>query len=128
MQAEQAFGFPVQAKLDVLVSNPDTVNGCQDSRTSSGFSFSDMTANRVGTRLGILSNASESAAENLQRFFAAVEREDSFMPPVGRPDGISEEEFIRRYGSRNSEAYDLRISDIEQEIDELPVFQANSLP
>jgi len=100
----------------------------QDSRTSSGFSFSDMTANRVGTRLGILSNASESAAENLQRFFAAVEREDSFMPPVGRPDGISEEEFIRRYGSRNSEAYDLRISDIEQEIDELPVFQANSLP
>jgi hypothetical protein len=100
----------------------------QDSRTSSGFSFSDMSANRVGTRLGILSNTSESAAENLQRFFAKVQREDAFMPLVGGPDGISEVEFIRRYGSRNSEAYELRIREIEQKIDALPVFQANRLP
>lgn len=96
----------------------------QDSRTDSGFSFSDMTANRVGTRLGMLSSANSGTATSLQQFFAQDLDEQAYMPLVGRPDGISEAEFIERYGSRSSANYLQRLSEIEAEIDELSVFQS----
>lgn len=96
----------------------------QDSRTDSGFSFSDMTANRVGTRLGMLSADSVQAAVYLQQFFAQVQDEQAYMPLVGRPDGISEAEFIQRYGSRNSDSYLQKLDEIEAEIEKLSVFQS----
>ena len=97
----------------------------QDSRTSSGFSFSDITANLIGTRLGRLSMQDADTAEQLQQFFAQVSDERDYIPLLGRPDGISEAEFLSAYGNRNSEAYRLRINEIEASIEQLTVFKAN---
>ncbi len=94
-----------------------------DSRSSSGFSFSDMTANMVGTRIGILSSDSREQAQDLQRFFAAVETDSAYMPVVGPPDGISEAEFARLYDNRTSPAYLQQLQEIEAEIEELSVFR-----
>ena len=97
----------------------------QDSRTSSGFSFSDITANLIGTRLGRLSMQDADTAEQLQQFFAQVSDERDYIPLLGRPDGISEAEFLSAYGNRNSEAYRLRINEIEASIEQLTVLKAN---
>lgn len=95
----------------------------QDSRRNSGFSFSDITANQIGTRLGELSNSNQNNALQLQRFFSQVESEIEYMPLVGPPDGISEAEFISQYGNRNSEAYLNRMESIESTITQLAIFQ-----
>lgn len=94
-----------------------------DSRSNSGFSFSDITANQIGTRIGELATSNQNSAIQLQRFFAEVERESEYMLPVGRPDGISEAEFTAQYGSRSSDAYLNRLETIETAIEQLPIFQ-----
>lgn len=95
----------------------------QDSRRNSGFSFSDITANQIGTRIGELSNRNQNTALQLQRFFSQMESEVEYMPLVGPPDGISEAEFISQYGNRNSEAYLNRMESIESTIAQLAIFQ-----
>lgn len=95
----------------------------QDSRRNSGFSFSDITANQIGTRIGELSNRGQNSALQLQRFFSQMQREIEYMPLVGPPDGISEAEFIAQYGNRNSEAYLNRMDSIESTITQLAIFQ-----
>ncbi|MBN4053498.1 hypothetical protein JYT97_01275 [Haliea sp. AH-315-K21] len=95
----------------------------QDSRSYSGFSFSDITANQIGSRMGELASTNPNAALQLQRFFSEMELEIDYMPLVGRPDGISEAEFIAQYGNRNSEAYLNRMESIKNTIELLPIFQ-----
>jgi hypothetical protein len=95
-----------------------------DSRSYSGFSFSDITANQIGTRIGELATRDQNTALLLQRFFAELELESDYMPLVGRPDGISEAEFISQYGSRSSDAYLNRLEIISTTIEQLPIFQS----
>ncbi len=95
----------------------------QDSRTNSGFSFSDITADLIGTRIGEMAVQNQNNALQLQRFFSSLESERDYIPRLGQPDGISEAEFIAQYGDRNSEAYRNRIQLIEMSIAELAVFQ-----
>tara|TARA_R110000772_G_scaffold15324_12_gene44660 strand:+ start:317 stop:1630 length:1314 start_codon:yes stop_codon:yes gene_type:complete len=95
----------------------------QDSRSSSGFSFSDITANLIGTRLGRLSMSDNQTAEQLQLYLSQVPDESAYIPLLGQPDGISEAEFIAIYGNRNSEAYLMRMQSIEQSIAELDIFK-----
>jgi hypothetical protein len=95
----------------------------QDSRRNSGFSFSDITANQIGTRIGELAGRNQNTAIQLQRFFSQLEFEIDYMPLVGRPDGISEAEFIDLYGNRNSDVYLNRMAIIETTINQLPIFQ-----
>jgi hypothetical protein len=106
-----------------LANMLSTYKEVQDSRRYSGFSFSDITANQIGTRLGELTNNNPTAALELQRFFANVQAETDYMPLVGRHDGISEAEFIAQYESRSSEAYLERMASIENTIDQLAIFQ-----
>lgn len=101
-----------------------TYKEVHDSRRNSGFSFSDITANQIGTRIGELATSDLNKALQVQRFFAELELESEYMPPVGRPDGISEAEFTAQYGNRSSEAYLNRLAMIEATIDQLPIFQS----
>ncbi|MDC1435711.1 hypothetical protein N8303_00445 [Gammaproteobacteria bacterium] len=95
-----------------------------DSRSNSGFSFSDITANQIGTRIGELATEDQNTALQLQRFFAEVALESEYIPLVGRADGISEAEFIAQYGSRSSDTYLNRLEMIEDSIEQLPIFQS----
>lgn len=95
-----------------------------DARHSTGFSFSDLTANQVGSALGKISTRSPADARELQRFLAVSHDESDYMPPVARYDGISEQEFINRYQDHNSARYRARVRQIDEAIAARPLFEA----
>ncbi|MEX2367767.1 MAG: hypothetical protein WD601_14285, partial [Pseudohongiellaceae bacterium] len=94
-----------------------------DSRYTSGFSFSDLTANQVGAELGMLATTSPELARQLQILMSESLSETDYMPPVARFDGITEEEFISQYQDRNSAQYQQRLAAIAEEIADRPIFQ-----
>lgn len=96
-----------------------------DSRYRSGFSFSDLTANQVGSLLGKLSD--RTTAVQLQSLMSQSQQETDYMPVVTRFDGMTEKEFIARFQDRDSEQYQQRIAEIEKDIAQRPFFQAFEL-
>ena len=93
----------------------------QDSRGGSGFSFTDLAADRAGTRLGEAATRDPASARRLQARLAGVTREDLFFPPVkDLPEFMPEAEFKRRFGGIGAPAYRAVMADIEARIDALP--------
>ncbi len=88
-----------------------------DSRGGSGFSFTDLAADRAGTRFGELATASPGAASALQKRIAAGISEADMMPVVADlPELMPEAEFRRRFGAVDSPAYRATMDDIEGRI------------
>jgi len=95
-----------------------------DSRGGSGFSFTDLAADRAGTRFAELATASDESARRVQRRIARAQRETDIMPNVhDLPEGMSESRFKQRYGGIDSPAYRRVTEDIERRIDETRLFQ-----
>ena len=95
-----------------------------DARYRSGFSFSDLTANKVGLALADLAIKDRGSAIELQRRLANVETESDLIPEVGsNRDGISESDFNAIYADRNSADYVERINEIRIAIESKPIFQ-----
>lgn len=93
----------------------------QDSRGGSGFSFTDLAADRAGTRLGEAATRDPASARRLQARLAGVTREDLFFPLVkDLPEFMPEAEFKRRFGGVGAPAYRAVMADIEARIDALP--------
>jgi hypothetical protein len=95
-----------------------------DSRYGTGFSFTDIAANQAGTMLGILASRSESDARQFQETMLATQSDADYLPPLGNYDGMSEAEFIEKYGSRESEAYRQRLGEITDSIASRTFFRA----
>ncbi len=95
-----------------------------DSRGGSGFSFTDLAADRAGTRFAELATASDESARTVQLRIAQAQRETDIMPDVrDLPEGMSESKFKQRYGSIDSPAY-LRVTQgIERRIDKTRLFR-----
>lgn len=88
-----------------------------DSQGGSGFSFTDIAADRAGTRFGELATASERAARRVQRLLAAGVDETDIMPTVrDLPEHMSGEAFEQHFGAIGSPAYQAVMHDIEQRI------------
>jgi hypothetical protein len=88
-----------------------------DSDGGSGFSFTDIAADRAGTRFGVLASGSPEQARRLQAFMAKGVRETDIMPPArDLPEHMDSEEFQRRYGGVGSPAYQAVMDDIEARI------------
>lgn len=95
-----------------------------DSRDGSGFSFTDLTADRAGVRFAEV--ATGSAAERLQGLMAAQPQpaESLFMPEVqGLAEFMPEDEFLRRYGGVGAPRYREVEADIEERIATLAIHQ-----
>jgi hypothetical protein len=93
-----------------------------DSRKGSGFSFTDLAADRAGVRFAEV--ATGSAAERLQGLMAAQPTESLFMPEVrGLAEFMPEDEFLRRYGGVGAARYREVEADIEERIATLPIHQ-----
>jgi hypothetical protein len=93
----------------------------QDSRGGSGFSFADLAADRAGVRFGQLAVQAPGA---LQQRAAAAREEGEFMPAVDNlPEGMQEPDFIRRFASRDSDAYAKVAAEIEARLDRCALFQ-----
>ncbi len=92
-----------------------------DSRGGSGFSFTDMAANRAGTRFG------ELAVQDPLRLQSALARgvQDSDLVPnvSDLPEFMPEPEFVRRFGGVGSPRYDALLSDIDKRIQTLPLLR-----
>jgi hypothetical protein len=85
-----------------------------DSRGGSGFSFSDLAADRAGTLFGQL--AVSDAATLQQRIAAGLEEAD-LMPDVsGLADNMPESEFTRRFEAVGSPRYEQVIQEIDRRI------------
>jgi hypothetical protein len=88
-----------------------------DSRGGSGFSFTDLAADRAGTRFGELATASAESARRLQQLLGQGLTEADIMPVVSDlPEGLTEEEFATRYRAVDSPAYRAVFEEIERRI------------
>lgn len=95
-----------------------------DARYRTGFSFSDIAANQTGSLLGTLATRSTADAMLFQDLMKGILSETDYMPLVGTYDGMTEEQFISTYGSRESEAYQQRLQEIRDSILARPFYQS----
>jgi hypothetical protein len=95
-----------------------------DARYRSGFSFSDLTANRVGIRLAMLATDTQASAREFQRRLLTLEGDAQLNPGVGDSrDGLSQSEFEAQYRSRSSSEYQQRLDAIDSELSQLALFR-----
>jgi uncharacterized protein YfiM (DUF2279 family) len=88
-----------------------------DSRGGSGFSFTDIAADRAGTRFGKLATASADSARRIQHLLSQGLTEADIMPAVlDLPEGLSEAEFDSRYTAVDSPAYRAVLDEIDRRI------------
>lgn len=91
-----------------------------DSRGGSGFSFTDLAADRAGVRFA--ETATGSRAARVQALFVGGARESDFMPEaMDLPELMSEAELVRRFGGVGASAYERVANDIEQRISALEI-------
>lgn len=95
-----------------------------DAKEGSGFSFTDLAANRAGTRFAELATKSPEAARNVWQLFSGPVQERDFMPRIeGLPEFLSESAFQTRFGEVGSPAYNRFAREIEQRISSLSLYR-----
>ena len=83
----------------------------------SGFSFSDLLADRAGTTFATHATRDEAAARVMQSRLAGGFRVDEFFPPAADlPEGIPDAQLQSRYGGVGGEAYLRMMEEIERRI------------
>jgi len=93
----------------------------EDARGGSGFSFDDLAADRAGTRFG---EAATRQADALQRRIRPGVQEAQVMPAVtDLPSGMTEAEFLARFGGVGTPAYQAMMQEIERRVNALPMLQ-----
>ena len=97
-----------------------------DSRELTGFSFSDIAANRAGARFGELATASARSARRVQAWMEQAASDLDIMPEVrDLPDHLPEEELRRRFGRPGEGAYDRVLGEIEARIADVPLYRVS---
>jgi hypothetical protein len=89
-----------------------------DTYRGSGFSFTDLAADRAGTRFGELASRSPESARRLQRRLAAGVADGDLMPPADDlPEHLRGNAFQQRFDYIGSPAYREMMQEIERRID-----------
>jgi len=95
-----------------------------DTDGGSGFSFTDIAADRAGTRFGEVATRSHQSALSVQRIAAAGLHDAQLMPPVNDlPEHLDAETFRRRFGDVGSPAYQQVMDDIERRIEGIALYR-----
>jgi hypothetical protein len=95
-----------------------------DARRGSGFSFSDLAADRAGTLLGDLLTMSPESARRMRTLLAGTPGEHDLMPDVsGLSDNMSQAEFTRRFGGVGAPAYNRQVEEIDRRIAALTLYR-----
>jgi hypothetical protein len=96
----------------------------KDSQGGSGFSFTDIAADRAGSRLGEACTHTRASALDMQRRLAGVRTATVFFPAVNDlPELMAQTEFRRRFGGVGHPAYRKMIEQVETRIAALPAYQ-----
>ena len=97
-----------------------------DSREITGFSFSDIVANRAGARFGGLATASARSARRVQEWMEQAASDVDIMPEVrDLPDHLPEEELRRRFGKPGEGAYERVLREIGARIEDVPLYRVS---
>ena len=121
--------FAVSAALAAAAGSPlaDAVGLAKeldDAKRGSGFSFSDLAADRAGTLFGTHAVRSAESARRLQERVMAGLAEADFMPDVSDlPDSLSESEFKRRFAAPGAPAYRRVEDEIERRLAALALYR-----
>ncbi len=94
-----------------------------DSRAGSGFSFSDIAADRAGTRFGELAAGITSAQKFQQRLSGGIAEKDIMPATADLPEFMPEAEFKRRFGGVNGVEYKKMMAEIERRVAALPLYR-----
>jgi hypothetical protein len=109
---------------DVAANMIGELKEAKDSEKSSGFSFTDIGADRAGVKLAKRAVSGESEALRIQQVLANSHSEDIFFPRfTDLPEGLSTAVFRQRYGDVNSREYKRVISEIDRRIFNTRVFK-----
>lgn len=96
----------------------------KDSRGGSGFSFTDLAADRAGTRLGELATRSPAQARKLQQRLAGGVDASAYFPGIrDLPEFMNEAEFQRRFGGVGAPAYERMLAEIDGRIGRLSLYR-----
>ncbi|MDR0780140.1 MAG: hypothetical protein LBF16_05525 [Pseudomonadales bacterium] len=89
----------------------------------SGFSFTDIGADRTGARFAEFAVSSVDNARLLQRRMAESEGEAFYFPELwDLPEYLSQEDFMQTFGGTGSAAFQRELEQIDARIKALPVF------
>lgn len=89
----------------------------------SGYSFVDLAADMSGMAFARIATQPDSAAR-FQELAQQGLRERDILPYIGGlPEGLSKQEFRHRYSEVDSPAYRKQVAEIQQRIDNLPLYQ-----
>lgn len=92
-------------------------------RSSSGFSFDDLAADRAGIRFAAI--LLDASPRRLQQAMSRLVREADYFPNTrGLDVGLSDEEFVRKYLNIESPVYKRVVSLIDRRIDGLVFFSS----
>ena len=95
-----------------------------DADGPSGFSFTDIAADRAGVRFAEVATRSESSARKLQAALADGATEAEFFPKVGDlPEGLSESQFKSDYGDLDTPKYNAMVDKIDARIASVPLYK-----
>lgn len=96
----------------------------QDAREGSGFSFTDLAADRAGSRFGEASTRSPEAARQIQARLAGSRDAGRYFPPArDLPEFMRQAEFAARFGGLGQPAYQAMVFEIERRIAGLAVYR-----
>ena len=91
-------------------------------RGGSGFSFSDIAADRAGVVLAQKAGDAKHAYR-MQAVLSRVKQETDYFPDIsGLPDNMTQAEFESRYGNVDSARYRSLMADIERRIASVPAY------
>lgn len=98
-----------------------------DSQGGSGFSFTDIAADRAGTRFGELAVADDAQARQLQQQIAHGIDETDIIPDLhDLPEYLSASEFKHRFKDPDDPAYRELLQAIDRRIDACPFYRQTS--
>lgn len=91
---------------------------------ASGFSFTDIAADRAGVRFARIATGSEDGARRIQSILSRPVGESGFFPKVRDfPEGLTAAQFKARYGERESAAYRRVVAEIDRRIGRIPMYR-----
>lgn len=94
-----------------------------DSQGGSGFSFTDLAADRAGVRFAQAATRDQASARHVQMLMSEQPWESWFMPRADDlPEFLSAEEFHKRYGVVGSRSYQRVADEIEARIARLKLY------
>ena len=96
----------------------------RDTFGGSGFSFSDLAADRAGSRFGAYATSSREAAKRVQALIAESRDTSVYLPRIDDlPEFLPGSVFIHRYGGVGGQGYTRLLDEIEARIAALPLYR-----